>query len=357
MGADARAALFRGAAADGRAYAVKTSTGPQPGVAVAGHLAAAGVPGVPAPLRSLEGRLTSQREGVRLSVVPWVSDRRGVEAGLEPGHWRSLGALLAALHQVPVDTAGLRHLPSAAHDPEPLLTRLVELDQRLGTMASRCRRAGAAADVVAEVDAHVAAGVGAEVDAHGAAGVGAEVDPLVAALLRLWETGRERVLAVGEVARTSAADEGAWSDAPCVVAHTDPHPGNVLLADGDIAADDIAGDASGVWLVDWDDAALATPEWDLMFVVGGVLATPTPADQAAFVEGYGPVQLDPARLRYAQATRALHDFLDFADDVLATDRLPEEERRWSVEVLAGQLSPDGLVAFALGERGSDRLGA
>lgn len=91
-------------------------------------------------------------------------------------------------------------------------------------------------------------------------------------------------------------------------------------------------------------------------MVGGVLATPTAADQAAFVEGYGPVRLDPVRLRYAQAARALHDFLDFADDVLATDRLPEADRRWSVEVLAGQLSPDGLVAFALGERGSDRLG-
>lgn len=327
MGADPRASLFRGVAGDGRAYAVKTSTGPQPGVAVAGHLAEAGVPGVPAPLPSHEGGLTSERLGVRLSVVPWVSDRRGIDVGLEPGHWRSLGALLAALHRVPVDTPGLRDLPSAGHDPEPLLLRLTELDRRLGAVGARPHATSAVADLETEDT-----------------GVG---DPHVAALLRLWEAGRERVLAVGEVARTTAAEARAWADAPSVVAHTDPHPGNVLLADDD----------PGVWLVDWDDAALATPEWDLMFVVGGVLATPTPADQAAFVEGYGPARLDPVRLRYAQATRALHDFLDFADDVLATERLPEADRRWSVDVLAGQLSPDGLVAFALGERGSDRLGA
>ncbi|HET8768331.1 MAG TPA: phosphotransferase, partial [Pedococcus sp.] len=176
-------------------------------------------------------------------------------------------------------------------------------------------------------------------------------DEHVGELLRLWaEGGRERLLAVGELARRAASDPHAWADAPWVVAHTDPHPGNVLLA-GEGAGEG----ADGVWLVDWDDAARATPEWDLMFVVGGVLATPTAADQAAFAEGYGPVRLDPVRLRYAQATRALHDFLDFADDVLATDRLPDADRRWSVEVLAGQLSPDGLVAFALGERGSDRL--
>ena len=327
MGADARASLFRGVAGDGRGYAVKTSTGPQPGVAVAGHLAAAGVPGVPAPLPSLDGGLTSDRQGVRLSLVPWVSDRRGLDVGLDPGHWRSLGTLLAAVHQVPVDIPGLRALPTAGHDPDPLLVRLDELDRRLGAMVPGRLAAGAATDVEAEPST-----------------VG---DPHVAVLLRLWEADRERVLAVGEVARTTAADSPAWTDAPRVVAHTDPHPGNVLLADED---------DPGVWLVDWDDAALATPEWDLMFVVGGVLATPSPADQAAFVEGYGPVRPDPVRLRYAQSTRALHDFLDFADDVLATDRLPEADRRWSVEVLAGQLSRDGLVAFALGERGSDRLG-
>jgi spectinomycin phosphotransferase len=236
---------------------------------------------------------------------------------------------------VPVETPGLRTLPVVSRDPRPLLTATRDLDERLATVG---------------VD-----------------------DPHVAALLGLWQTGRERVLAVADLARTTAADTRAWADAPRVVAHTDPHPGNVLLGgagDGDDTAagadrstaapvsdgDAAAGGGDGVWLVDWDDAALATPEWDLMFVVGGVLATPTAADQAAFVEGYGPIELDPVRLRFAQSTRALHDLLDFAADVLATDRLPEADRRWSVEVLAGQLSPDGLVAFALGERGSDRLG-
>jgi hypothetical protein len=38
LGADARAVLFRGETADGTAYAVKTSTAPQPGLAVADFL-------------------------------------------------------------------------------------------------------------------------------------------------------------------------------------------------------------------------------------------------------------------------------------------------------------------------------
>ncbi|HET8766134.1 MAG TPA: phosphotransferase, partial [Pedococcus sp.] len=133
MGADARADLLRGETSDGRAYAVKTSTGPQPGIVVAGHLARAGVPGVPAPLPSLEGGWASERDGVRLSVVPWVSDRRGLDVGLAPGHWRSLGALLSALHRVPADAPGLRGLPTVGRDPEPLLARLHALDDRLAT--------------------------------------------------------------------------------------------------------------------------------------------------------------------------------------------------------------------------------
>jgi hypothetical protein len=49
MGADARAVLWRGETADGRGYAVKTSSAPQPGLVVADFLASRGVRGVPPP--------------------------------------------------------------------------------------------------------------------------------------------------------------------------------------------------------------------------------------------------------------------------------------------------------------------
>ena len=59
--------------------------------------------------------------------------------------------------------------------------------------------------------------------------------------------------------------------------------------------------------------------------------------------------LDPRRLAFFQASRALDDLTSFAEDVL--DRAaPEPDRAWALDVLRGQLGPDGLVAFALGER-------
>ena len=54
-------------------------------------------------------------------------------------------------------------------------------------------------------------------------------------------------------------EELAPAVTPTTVCHTDPHLGNVLAA------------PDRVWLIDWDDAALSTPEHDLMFVLGGLM--------------------------------------------------------------------------------------
>jgi len=301
-GADARANLVRAVAADGRRYAVKTSTAPQSGLAVADHLAASGVPGVPSPVRALDGSLTTARAGVRLSVVPWVGDRRALDDGLTTSQWCDLGRVLRAVHDVDPVAAGLGDLPRAGHD--------------------------ASAFVAA------ARAVPSHLEAAG------DDDPLIRGWADLWDRHAERVLAVADLAeRTGSAD--GWDAAPLVVCHADCHHGNVVL-----------GDDGATWLIDWDDAVLAPVECDLMFAVGGILATPTAAEQAAFAEGYGtPLAevLDPRRLGFFQASRALDDLTSFAEDVL--DRAaPEPDRAWALDVLRGQLGLDGLVAFALGER-------
>jgi spectinomycin phosphotransferase len=279
---------------------VKTSTGPQRGLAVMALLAARGVAGVPAPLRSRGGDLTTGLDGVGLSVVPWVGERRALDGGLRPAQWAALGRLLAEVHATPID-GPLTALPRAGHDPARWVwaVRALEADLRAADPA----------------------------------------DPAVLALRDLWATHRHRVLAVADLAEACAGEAEAWRDAPVVVCHADPHLGNVQATDPD-----------QVWLLDWDDAVLAQPEWDLMFVVGGVLATPTRAEQQAFAAAYGTWDPHPTRLRYAQSHRALEDFVDFAHDVLAVDRHPPAHRAWALEVLHGQVGPDGLVAFALGDR-------
>ena len=61
LGADARAALFRGVTATGTSYAVKASTADQPGLAVANSLARQGIRGVPRPVATPDGALSSGR--------------------------------------------------------------------------------------------------------------------------------------------------------------------------------------------------------------------------------------------------------------------------------------------------------
>ncbi len=98
-GGDEAADLWRGVSADGSAYAVKLSGGGTPGgLIVSAHLAARGVRGVVGPTPTRGGSLWSERDNRRLSVVPWVSDDRALNGGLDASHWTSFGDLLARVH-------------------------------------------------------------------------------------------------------------------------------------------------------------------------------------------------------------------------------------------------------------------
>jgi len=87
-GADEAAELWRGVGRGGDRYAVKISGGgTSAGLLVAAHLAAHGVLGVAEPMPSRSGQPWSERDGRRLSLVPWVSDDRALAGGMTAQHW------------------------------------------------------------------------------------------------------------------------------------------------------------------------------------------------------------------------------------------------------------------------------
>lgn len=323
LGADARASLFRGETADGTAYAVKSSTAPQPGLVVAGFLATRGVPGVPAPVRAGSGALVADHDGAAVSVVPWVAGHRAIETGLDAAQWRGFGELLGAVHSTAPAAplvGGSAALPVDHHDPS--------------TEVGRARA------FAAQLSATIAE---------------APADPLLVELAAVWKTGGPRILEVAALAE-STATSSVWDGAEVVICHADPHHGNLLL---ETRAGSGAG-ARGVWLVDWDDAVLAPREADLIFVIGGVysFAPITPSQVGWFFEGYSPssggvtlADLDPTRLTHYRSTRALTDFLDFADDVLDLRQEPAD-RAASLRIAAGALSPEGLVSVTLSKAGA-----
>lgn len=300
-GTDAAASTWRATTRDRTTLAVRVSTGTTTGVWLAALLAVRGVRGVPTPWRTLDGAVWSTRQGRRLSVSSWVSDRAADDGRMTPDHWRALGRVLAQVHGQQLTDDLTAPLPRADHDASEYARRIRDLPWTV------VRHPGA--DDVTSALAGLLAGA---------------LDPLV----QVADTAEQLAARLDE--RTGPGGDPGPTDV--VLCHGDAHLGNVLLG-----ADD-------VWLVDWDDAVLAPREHDLILLVGGVLTarTVTAAERDWFAEGYGPLDVDADLLHYYACVRAMADVLDFADRVLDAERFGRDERQAAVDVLRGVLTADGL---------------
>lgn len=299
-GSDVAAESWRAVARDGTAYALKRSSGTGTGLQVAASLAAQGVGGVPAPLRTRSGSLWAERGGWRLSVVPWVvGTERAAEVGLGAAEWSAFGALLAAVHAawVPPDLA--ETLPREEYSTRPLRRRIDAVDMQVRAAMFR--------------------------------------DPSSVAASTAWSAAApaiERLLTQADV----LADSLRAAAAPEVLCHGDPHLGNVLRVSGRAV------------LVDWDDALLAPPERDLVLLLGGMgpLGPQTAGELAALRAGYGDLEVDDRRLAYARTTRALED-LDWIARAVDDERTGAE-RAAALDVFRSVLDPAGLGGLALAAR-------
>jgi spectinomycin phosphotransferase len=293
-GADSNAQTWRGDGAPGGSYAVKLSGGgTAAGLIVCAELVRNGVAGVPAPVRTVHGRLWSIRDGHRLSLVPWVSDERAFDGDTTAAHWTAYGRLLASLHATVVTEELARVLPRETHTHEKWSTLTRAIEQRLRAVTARD-------------------------------------DQLVQSLADHW-LAADLQSTVLEPADTLGAELRRRPDTPSVICHADPHLGNLLL-----------GKEGEVWLIDWDDVILAPRERDLMFVIGGVFGRLNDQQLRWFFDAYGPVEIDPVRLAYHRCVRALEDVADFARQVLDG----EADRAEALAIVRGVFSPDGLVHLA-----------
>ncbi|MCP2256444.1 spectinomycin phosphotransferase [Streptoalloteichus tenebrarius] len=304
-GADVAAEVWRGETADGASYAVKWSGGGSPaGLALPAWLAENAVPGIVAPMRARHGALWSEREGRRLSLVPWVSDVGALDRGLSARQWTAYGELMARVHATHVTSAVSEFLPREVDAHERWVADVHALDGRLREPAATT-----------------------------------SPDPLVRALVEEWRAATELVSALVGATRVLSRDAAVRNPPEVVVCHGDPHLGNLLV-----------GDDERVWLIDWDDAVLAPRERDLLFVLGGVLdfAPVGEREQSWFLAGYGPVDVDPVRLAYHRCVRALEDLVVPAAQVVEPDRHQDQERAEALSIFRGVLSPTGLArrAFA-----------
>lgn len=294
-GADSQASLWRAATAHGPTYAVKLSGGgTAAGLVVTAQLTDHGVPGIPAPVRTRDGLLWSDRVGCRLSIVPWVSDTQALDGRMGMPQWRAFGVLLRSLHDCEVSAELADVLPR--DDYQYRLARSEVDAVRVHTLdpADACAR-------------HIARLLDHD------------------ALPRLVRRTEELANAVRA------------RPAPTVVCHSDPHLGNVLI-----------GQSGEVWLIDWDDAMLSAPERDLMFAVDGLpeFSGVSEVEQAEFWRGYGEIAVDADRLAYFRCMRAMEDLFGWANRGM-DPAVSEEERAQALSIVENVLQPDMFVDLAL----------
>ncbi|NYG54797.1 phosphotransferase [Nocardioides perillae] len=229
------------------------------GLATALAAAAAGVPGVAAPVPTVDGTAHVAVAGRALSVVPWLDGVPAPEARLGRAHWVALGETLGRLHALPVD--GLPPVPQP--DPAALAARLEAVRRRV--VATRT----------------------------GGAALGALRDGL-----------REHRRALDRATRVLLTPR---ADRPLVACHGDLHLRHVLLADDRPV------------LLGWWRAGAAARERDLERLTGDGLGVHVGSEEEAWLtRGYGRVLApDPDELAWQRTLRLVEAVVGPAEVALA----------------------------------------
>lgn len=302
-GQDSDAVVLRATSGDGAEFAVKVSRSHGvSGLLVSDAIARTIAIGIPEPLRIRSGPPYSIVNGLRVSLIPWISGLSAAGKGLDAAQWRSFGALLSRVHSADVTPMLASGLPVEEYRTPAAASARV-LDRRIRDQ-----------DKVGPTE---------------------DEDSLTAALIRDWMAAADSLaLVLAQI--DGLGDELRSEAAGTVVCHCDAHIGNVLISDD-----------GEVWLLDWDEVVRAPRERDLMFVIDGVLGDPVTAEQQEwFFDGYGQVDIDPRRLAYYQCSWALQDVADFAARVL--DRAgPPAEAGQALALFRSVVGPSGIVSLAV----------
>jgi spectinomycin phosphotransferase len=298
LGHDPYAAVYHVVADDGTPYFLKIRFAPlfKPGLLVPRALIDAGVPNIPAPLRTRTSDLWCPLEdydGYTVVLYPFIHGKDAKIVGLTDAQWQEFGSTLAAVHagglgdrfrdQLRVEDFAL---PSAA------LVRHIQTVVDSGEFGS----------------------------------------PAAARLATVWRTYTARIhdlLARAEELGRSLQGK-TFELALC---HSDIHTANILVADD-----------GRIWLIDWDSPLVAPRERDLLFVIGSRIARPVePRQEDLFFAGYGPTEIDPAALAYYRYERIVEDLGEFGKSVFLNPRLSEEARTIEADFAIGFFDSGGDI--------------
>lgn len=292
-GYDFDAAVYR-VEADDNVYFLKIKAGPINSLSVdlPRYLQANGMESVVAPLPTINGERWGRSGEFALLLYPYIEN---TEADLTPQQWIAYGTALRQLHTTILPPDLLAAMPHEAFVPD-------------ANCMANIRRLHA--DVCEREYKH----------------------PLQRDLASFWcERHDEIGTIIDRTARLGQRLQGyVVNVVPC---HSDIHIYNLMI------------DPTGrLFFVDWDQPRLAPPERDLMFTTVGGFVT-DPEHERLFLQGYGPVEIDPLLMAYYRYERAMQDLAEFGEQVFAADttaHIKADAAYW----FKAQFAPQGLVEAA-----------
>jgi spectinomycin phosphotransferase len=246
--------------------------------------------------RMRDGQLSTRIGDLSATIYPFIEGENGFRRPLNEDQWTSLGAVVRAVHDV--------RLPPSVSE---------SMRQETYSNASR-NKARAYLEAVPPESSN---------------------DTVASELIALLASKGPEIAALVEHAEqlSTSLEHRAL---PMVPTHGDLHAGNILI-DG----------AGSLFIVDWDDAALAAKERDLMFVGGGVGGVWNRADEsAAFYRGYGPVSVDAESLAFYRCQRVVEDVAVYCDRLLLKGGDQGAEREESLRRLRAAFDPNDVVEIA-----------
>jgi spectinomycin phosphotransferase len=275
---------------------VRALTGFRPAsLLVPRFLAGSGVPHVLEPLATRSGAYWVELERGILSMYPYVRGDLAADAGMSRGNWINLGRMLARVH--------------ASRPPDELL----ELLPRERFIPSR-------RELLPQIESALRAS--------------GQSDPLKWELAAFWDSHRTTIQRL--TARADALGcQLKRREPPLVLSHGDLHAWNMLIDEHD-----------RLWVLDWDEVALAPKERDLMFVVIGIVRGQIePEETDRFFEGYGKASVDPLALTYYRFAWSVQDLAAYGEQACLLD-LSQAARRNALNQLIGLFAPGKIVEIA-----------
>ncbi len=300
LGNDIASSAYRVEAVSGTVYFLKIRAQDGfsvPSLAVPRYLCDQGLSHIPAPLPTVTQALWVDVGGFALSLYPFIEGRMGVDGGLSAEQWRTLGALMRAIHSLELPKDLRQIIPRETFVPG----RRAVIEELRVVMNS--------GSLATTVDREFAA---------------------------IWHFREEEIRAL--VSRTDRlAEQLRRGSARLVLCHADMHQWNILI-DTD----------QHLWLVDWDETTLALKERDLMFVVGGIGGYRAgPFEMSNFLQGYGDTTIDPIALAYYRHAWAVQDMAEYAYQVFFRSNVSDSARREALRGFASLFTPGNIVSLAL----------